>query len=96
MKQWLKRWRSWRNKATGMSRIRESQVELVREIHRAHMEWLTAHRRLDYVLEKEQVDYAVFALEAAEKRFEMLIKQAKTERVTQEEVRAGREVQKSS
>lgn len=56
---------------------KNDRLQLLQEIDKAHSEWITAQCRLDYVLEKEQIDYAVYALEAAEKRFEMLIKQAK-------------------
>jgi hypothetical protein len=56
---------------------KKDKLALLHEIEKAHMDWMTAHHRLDYVLDKDQIDYAVFALEAAEKRFEMLIKQAK-------------------
>ncbi|MDF2964149.1 MAG: hypothetical protein K0S39_5884 [Paenibacillus sp.] len=66
------------------------KVQLMQEIEKAHMEWITAQRRLDYVLEKEQIDYAVFALEAAEKRFEMLIKQAKNLKLSAFELNRGR------
>ncbi|OXM83164.1 DUF2508 family protein [Paenibacillus rigui] len=57
--------------------LKNDRLQLLQEIDKAHSEWVTAQYRLDYVLEKEQIDYAVYALEAAEKRFEMLIKQAK-------------------
>ncbi|MCS7464542.1 YaaL family protein [Paenibacillus doosanensis] len=57
--------------------VKNDGLQLLLEIDKAHKEWVTAQHRLDYVLEKEQIDYAVYALEAAEKRFEMLIKQAK-------------------
>ncbi|MCR8636143.1 MULTISPECIES: YaaL family protein [Paenibacillus] len=66
------------------------KLQLMQEIERAHMEWVTAQKRLDFVLEKEQIDYAVFALEAAEKRFEMLIKQAKNLKLSAIEVNRGR------
>nr|WP_246079660.1 DUF2508 family protein [Paenibacillus piri] len=64
--------------------------QLMQEIERAHMEWVTAQKRLDFVLEKEQIDYAVFALEAAEKRFEMLLKQAKNLNVSAADFHRGR------
>ncbi|WP_246313288.1 DUF2508 family protein [Paenibacillus foliorum] len=68
----------------------DDKLQLMQEIERAHMEWVTAQKRLDFVLEKEQIDYAVFALEAAEKRFEMLIKQAKNMKLSAIEVNRGR------
>lgn len=54
------------------------KMQLMQEIKRAHIDWITAQHRLDFVLEKEQIDYAIFALEASQIRLDMLIKQAKT------------------
>ncbi|MED4601964.1 DUF2508 family protein [Paenibacillus validus] len=68
----------------------EERVQLVEEIRRAHMEWEVAERRFHYAVEKEQIDYAIYALEAAEKRFEMLIKQAKNIHISAAEVCASR------
>ncbi|MBD0381927.1 DUF2508 family protein [Paenibacillus sp. WST5] len=50
---------------------------LVFEIRKAHQNWVAAQAHFEFALDKDQVDYAIYALEAAEKRFEMLIKQAK-------------------
>lgn len=91
MKRWLKKW--WIRGKVPKDEVRQEQVELVREIQKAHLEWTIAQKRLDYVVEKEQIDYAVFAMEAAEKRLEMLIKQAKNAKITTAEVCAGREVE---
>ena len=53
------------------------QVRLLRSLRHAQMEWLNARSRLDWVVEKDQVDYAIYALEAAERKYEMLLRQAK-------------------
>jgi len=50
---------------------------LIAEIKRAHSEWQAANLKLDWVVEKDQIDYAIYSLEAAEKRYEMLLRQAK-------------------
>ncbi len=52
-------------------------VGMHQEIRKAHLEWTTAQQRLEWVVEKDQIDYAIFALEAAEKRYVMLLRQAK-------------------
>lgn len=62
--------------------MRKDKYELLQEIRKAHADWLVAQHRLDYALEKEQIDYAIYALEAAEKRYEMLIKSAKREKLS--------------
>jgi len=50
---------------------------LLRELRVAHREWACAQHRLDHVLGDDEIDYAIFALETAEKRYGMLLKQAK-------------------
>jgi hypothetical protein len=54
----------------------EMQI-LQQEISMAHKKWLSAHEQFDFALNEDQIDYAIFTLEAAEKRFGMLLKQAK-------------------
>ncbi|WP_088833531.1 DUF2508 family protein [Paenibacillus tyrfis] len=76
--------------------VEQDRLLLVEEIRIAHMEWEVAQRRFDYVVEKEQIDYAIFALEAAEKRFEMLLKQAKNQNISAREACAARSMEVSS
>ncbi len=67
MKQWiLKLWK--RKERKREDAIQNDRLLLVQEIRKAHLEWETAQKRFDYVIEKEQIDYAVFALETAEKK----------------------------
>ncbi|MEK8130813.1 DUF2508 family protein [Paenibacillus filicis] len=84
-------WRWWKSRR--MDKQAETvfieRVRLVQEITKAHMEWEVAQKRFEYALGKEQIDYAVYALEAAEKRFEMLIKLAKDSQVSLSEVSAS-------
>ncbi|WP_409343453.1 DUF2508 family protein [Paenibacillus sp. MBLB4367] len=58
-------------------REEEDKQLLVKEIRKAQLEWLAAHMRLDWVVEHDEIDYAVYAMEAAEKKYEMLLRQAK-------------------
>ncbi|WP_181592830.1 DUF2508 family protein [Paenibacillus sp. YN15] len=73
---WLPKW-----KVNVQMRMEEpaflDKVGMHREIRKAHLEWTTAHQRLEWVVEKDQIDYAIYALEAAEKRYIMLLRQAK-------------------
>ena len=43
----------------------------------AKKEWDNAGRHFEYAVGKDHVDYAIFAIEAAEKRYEMLLRKAK-------------------
>lgn len=56
--------------------LKDKQI-LLEEIRVAVVEWQHAQQRLDYMVEKDQIDYAIYALEAAEKRYEMLLRSAK-------------------
>lgn len=53
------------------------KIVLYREIRTAHWDWVSAQARLDWVTEKDEIDYAIVALDAAEKRYGMLLRQAK-------------------
>ncbi|MBO9610410.1 MAG: DUF2508 family protein [Paenibacillaceae bacterium] len=55
----------------------QSKRVLYEQIHAAHADWEVAFQRLDWAVQQDEIDYAIFALEAAEKRFEMLLRQAK-------------------
>lgn len=63
--------------------------QLIAEVNKAKQEWLIAQQKLNYVLEEDQIDYAIYALEAAEKRYEMLLRQAKKLKVDVLEVDDG-------
>lgn len=51
--------------------------QLLKDIDRARKEWHIARQKFDAVSDPDQVDYAIYAMEAAEKRYVMLIRQAK-------------------
>lgn len=60
----------------------DERSAMIRELRKAHQDWVCAQERLHYVLEPDEVDYAIFVLEAAEKRYGMLLKRAKALKVT--------------
>jgi len=66
----------------GMPAASAEQAALLEELQVAHREWVCAQHRLDYVLGDDEIDYAIFALETAEKRYGMLLKRAKAMKVT--------------
>ena len=54
------------------------QMEDIRfEIAEAHRDWENAIRFFDYAVGKDQIDYAIYYLITAEKRYEMLLRLAK-------------------
>jgi hypothetical protein len=96
MKTWIKFWTRSKQERTLETAVQLDRYMLVQEIRKAHMEWDLAQKRFDYVMEKEQIDYSIYALEAAEKRFEMLLKQAKNMNITAVEVAASRVLEEQS
>ncbi|WP_186445658.1 DUF2508 family protein [Paenibacillus cremeus] len=94
MSSWFRFWN--RKKQATEQALQNDRYMLVQEIRKAHLEWEIAQRRFDYVTEKEQIDYSIYALEAAEKRFEMLLRQAKNAKITAREVAVSREMEGSS
>jgi len=50
---------------------------LIAEVRNAEREWKLADWRFQYALGEDQVDYAIYCLEAAEKKLGMLLKEAK-------------------
>ncbi|WP_127588505.1 DUF2508 family protein [Paenibacillus koleovorans] len=58
-------------------RMLSDKQRLLADVQQALEEWKHAQRRLDYAESRDEIDYAIFALEAAEKRYEMLLRQAK-------------------
>ncbi|OAS15473.1 DUF2508 family protein [Paenibacillus oryzisoli] len=57
--------------------LKQDKIMLIQEIHAAHQTWVAAQAHFEFAVDKDQIDYTIYAMEAAEKRFEMLIKQAK-------------------
>lgn len=54
----------------------ERKEELVEQIDKAREEWDLARCQLDQMSEPELIDYAVYRLQAAEKRYMYLLKKA--------------------
>ncbi len=63
--------------------------KLLNDIRQAHREWQAAAQRLDYVVEGNEIDYAIYAYEAAQKRYEMLLRQGKQINLNVLEIKEG-------
>ena len=55
----------------------QEKAELMEDVRLARQEWEAAERRFQEALGEDQVDYAIYALEAAEKKLDMLLRRAK-------------------
>lgn len=81
---WMKMW--GKNAVLTKMDVVEPEVRLmadslITEIRGAHRDWVNAQRHFEHALGKDQIDYAIFAIEAAEKRYEMLLRHAKSLKV---------------
>ncbi|WP_052339525.1 DUF2508 family protein [Gorillibacterium massiliense] len=67
-----------RRKQIIMNSLEPDKLELLQEIRQAHMLWETARARFEWGSESgEEVDFSIFALAAAEKKYALLLQQAK-------------------
>jgi len=76
----MKHWKRWLKPKGGGAESENSaneKLKLYREICQAHREWEISQEKLHYVKEAEQIDYVIYLQEAAEKRYVMLLRQAK-------------------
>ena len=60
------------------------------ELKKARDDWQIASEKMNYVLDHDQIDYAIFSLEAAEKRYNMLLRQAKREQLSLVDKQTGK------
>lgn len=61
-------------------RLKEEQEEkwaVYVDVQSAHAEWERARLRFEEALGEDQIDYAIYMLEAAERKYQMHLKQAK-------------------
>lgn len=76
----MKSWKNWFAKG---GRLKESQEELERremlfsEVDKARKAWEHAYIRFQEAEGKDEVDVAIYTLEAAERRYQIQLKEAK-------------------
>lgn len=77
----LKWWERKQSEAVDKRKRREVSQEvwdLKFDIDEAQKSWLSATRFFQYAVEQDEVDYAVYYLMAAEQRYSMLVRKAKS------------------
>ncbi|OPA73563.1 hypothetical protein BVG16_28465 [Paenibacillus selenitireducens] len=72
-------WWKWWNRRTReqQEQVVSEKMMLYREICAAKNDWENAHALFQEAVEADEVDYAIYMLEATEKRYDMLLKRAK-------------------
>ncbi|MDP1513322.1 DUF2508 family protein [Paenibacillus sp. CMAA1739] len=73
---WERVKRNFRRQESGKSEA-EYRQELFAQIRASHAEWLRAHRLFHEATGKDEIDYAIFVLEAAERKYQIHLKIAK-------------------
>lgn len=58
---------------------------LAHEVWKAHQDWKVAQLKLNEAVEPDQIDYAIYIAEATEKRFNMLIREAREQKLDMSE-----------
>jgi hypothetical protein len=69
----------------------KDKCALIEEIGVARKQWAEAQARLDWAVGKDHIDYSIYALEAAEKRYEMLLRLAKQKQWDNSPIRMEKE-----
>ena len=62
-------------------RARRQLPELIDQVKEAHREWAQALESFNYPIEEDMVDYAIYNVNAAEKKYAYLIKKARNEKI---------------
>jgi hypothetical protein len=57
--------------------VTSERKQLIEDVRQAEREWAVAQWHFDNALGDDRIDYAIYSLEAAEKKLDMLLKQAK-------------------
>lgn len=73
---WCRLWWRGEDKEQGLKDT-ESWDTLL-EVRKAHSEWERAYLMFDEALGQDQIDYAIYILEAAERKYQIHLKHAKS------------------
>ncbi|MDF2670519.1 MAG: hypothetical protein K0R67_2825 [Paenibacillus sp.] len=74
-------WKHIRGQREERDEFLPDKQRLMEEVRIALQEWKNAQYQLDYAFGQDEIDYAIYALEAAEKRYEMLLRKAKHQKL---------------
>jgi len=59
-----------------------AQNDFLGMVKQAHREWQIALKNFDYLTDPDMIDYAIYNIEAAEKKYICLLKTARKEKIT--------------
>lgn len=72
---WWRLW--WWGEDKEQGRKNDESWDTLLEVRKAHSEWERAYLMFDEALGQDQIDYAIYILEAAERKYQIHLKQAK-------------------
>lgn len=58
----------------------------VKEVEKAHAEWVAAQNYFENVVEPDLVDYAIYKVEASRRKYMYMLKQAKASGITKDQL----------
>lgn len=67
-----------------INKVQNRDAELIELIRSAHKDWQIAVNNFNYCIDHDLIDYSIYNIEAAEKRYMCLIKMARRENMTAE------------
>lgn len=88
----MKLWRIWDTDREAVLRMNETMMNmqlLKKEVAKAHKEWEQAYIAFQEAAGMDEVDVAIYTLEAAERRYQILLKAAKQANVDWNAFRNG-------
>ena len=80
---WLRRFLdNLLNVGQALDKEESQESELIDLINKAQKEWKIAINNFNYCSDRDMVDYSIYSMEAAEKRYITLLKMARKENLT--------------
>lgn len=77
MKWWSVKWLGGADERAERVKAEEELGTVYHEVRKAHSEWERAYLMFDEALGQDQIDYAIYILEAAERKYQIHLKDAK-------------------
>lgn len=80
---WLKRFLdNLLNVGQAIDNEENQEAQLIDLINKAHKEWQIAVNNFNHCSDDDMIDYSIYSMEAAEKRYVTLLKMARKEKLT--------------
>ncbi|MBE3552187.1 MAG: YaaL family protein [Kyrpidia tusciae] len=76
------RWARCKRRTREGNEAERERAELLIEIRRTRDEWMRAQHLLDNVVEPELIDHAIYAVQAAQRKYEYLMKVARKQHLS--------------